>query len=86
MSLADPLLELAHVYPKLRVALHTTDRFVDLVQEGINIAVRDHFAPLPDSGLVQRRVCSDPVYLVALAAHLATPGSDPVFGQGRSGN
>lgn len=75
MSLADPLLELAHAYPKLRVALHTTDRFVDLVQEGIDIAVRDHFAPLPDSGLVQRRVCSDPIYLVASPDYLARHGA-----------
>jgi DNA-binding transcriptional LysR family regulator len=74
LSLAEPLLELAHAYPKLRVALHTTDRFVDLVQEGIDIAVRDHFAPLPDSGLVQRRVCSDPIYLVASPDYLARHG------------
>jgi DNA-binding transcriptional LysR family regulator len=75
LSLAAPLLELARTYPKLRVALHTTDRFVDLVQEGIDIAVRDHFAPLPDSGLVQRRVCSDPIYLVAAPDYVARHGA-----------
>ena len=30
-------------------ALHVTDRFVDLVREGFDIAIRSHFAPLPDS-------------------------------------
>jgi len=74
-SLAEPLLELAHTYPKLQIALHATDRFVDLVQEGFDIAVRDHFAPLPDSGLVQRRVRSDPVYLVASPAYVERRGA-----------
>lgn len=74
-SLAEPLLELAHTYPKIRIVLHATDRFVDLVQEGFDIAVRDHFAPLPDSGLVQRRVCSDPVHLVAAPDYLARRGA-----------
>jgi DNA-binding transcriptional LysR family regulator len=73
-SLAEPLLELAHLYPKIRIALHATDRFVDMVQEGFDIAVRDHFAPLPDSGLVQRRVCSDPTYLVASPEYLERRG------------
>lgn len=74
-SLAEPLLELARAYPKIRIALHATDRFVDLVQEGFDIAVRDHFAPLPDSGLVQRRVCSDPIHLVAAPDYLARRGT-----------
>lgn len=73
--LAEPLLELAHTYPKLRVALHATDRFVDLVQEGFDIAVRDHFAPLPDSGLVQRRVHTDPVYLLASPDYVERRGA-----------
>jgi DNA-binding transcriptional LysR family regulator len=31
-----------------------SDRFIDLAQEGIDIALRSHFGPLPDSGLVRR--------------------------------
>lgn len=74
-ALAEPLLELAGRYPRLRIALHATDRFVDLVQEGFDIAVRDHFAPLPDSGLVQRRVGSDPVHLVAAPGYVERRGA-----------
>lgn len=74
-ALAEPLLELAGRYPKLRIALHATDRFVDLVQEGFDIAVRDHFAPLPDSGLVQRRVDSDPVLLLASPGYVERRGA-----------
>lgn len=73
-ALAQPLLELARRYPKLHVAVQAADRFVDIIQEGIDIAVRDHFAPLPDSGLIQRTVCVDPVYLVAAPDYLAAHG------------
>jgi len=72
--LAAALVELAEAHPKIHVSLHVTDRFVDMVQEGFDIAVRNHFAPLPDSGLVQRRVASDPVCLVASPAYLAARG------------
>ncbi|WP_338763605.1 LysR substrate-binding domain-containing protein [Massilia sp. METH4] len=72
--LRAPLVQLARDYPRLRVSLHATDRFVDIVQEGFDIAVRDHFAPLPDSNLVQRRIATDPVFLVAAPAYLAARG------------
>ncbi|WP_375745354.1 LysR family transcriptional regulator [Corallococcus interemptor] len=72
--LADrlPLLALAH--PKVRVELHATDRFVDLVQEGFDIAVRSHFSPLPASGLVQRRLAVESIILVASPGYLASHG------------
>lgn len=74
MMLADLLPPLALAYPKMRVMLHATDRFVDVVQEGFDIAVRDHFAPLPDSGMVQRRVATDAILLVASPAYLENRG------------
>ncbi|WP_374583053.1 LysR substrate-binding domain-containing protein [Pseudoduganella sp.] len=72
--LARVLAQVALEYPKVFVSVHVSDRFVDMVQEGFDIAVRDHFAPLPDSGLVQRRVASEPVVLVASPAYLAAHG------------
>ncbi|HEV7305532.1 LysR substrate-binding domain-containing protein [Ensifer sp.] len=74
MTLAGMLPQLALAYPRMRVVLHATDRFVDLVQEGFDIAVRDHFAPLPDSALVQRRVATEPIGLVAAPSYLAARG------------
>ncbi|CAN7339172.1 LysR substrate-binding domain-containing protein [Ensifer adhaerens] len=74
MMLAGLLPPLAQAYPKMRVMLHATDRFVDVVQEGFDIAVRDHFAPLPDSGMVQRRVANDAILLVAAPAYLENRG------------
>jgi len=68
MMLAGLLPPLAQAYPKMRVMLHATDRFVDVVQEGFDIA------PLPDSGMVQRRVANDAILLVAAPAYLENRG------------
>lgn len=73
--LADCIPVLARAHPKLLVQLHVTDRFVDLTQEGFDIAVRSHFAPLPDSDLVQRRMRVDPITLVASPDYLGRAGS-----------
>lgn len=70
MHLAPHLPALARAYPRLQVQLVVTDRFVDLVQEGFDIAVRSHFAPLPDSGLVQRPLLVEPILLVAAPGYL----------------
>ncbi|WNG17115.1 LysR substrate-binding domain-containing protein [Cystobacter fuscus] len=71
LYLAEHLPKLARAYPKLRVQLDVTDRFVDVVQEGYDIAVRSHFTPLPASGLVQRQLVSEPIILVATPDYLA---------------
>ncbi|HET8727486.1 MAG TPA: LysR family transcriptional regulator [Alphaproteobacteria bacterium] len=73
--LADRLPELARAHPKLRLQVHVTDRFVDLVQEGFDIAVRSHFGPLPDSGLVQRWMGVQRIILVAAPGDLAQKGA-----------
>jgi DNA-binding transcriptional LysR family regulator len=71
---ADRLHVLARRYPKLEIQLHVTDRFVDLIQEGFDIAIRSHYAPLPDSGLMQRRIGTDRLILVASPAYLDEHG------------
>ena len=73
--LADHLPALARAYPRIHLEVHATDRFVDLVQEGFDIAVRSHFAPLPDSALVQRRISVEPIFLVAAPAYLDAHGA-----------
>jgi DNA-binding transcriptional LysR family regulator len=76
-QLADRLPILARQYPKLRIQLHVTDRFIDLAQEGFDIAIRSHFAPLPDSDLVQRRMNEEQIALVAAPAYIAQRGEPP---------
>lgn len=77
--LADRLPALAAAYPKLTLQLHVTDRFVDLMQEGFDIAVRSHFALLPDSGLMRLQVAVERIILVASPAYLAasSPLTEP---------
>ena len=87
--------------PGLVVNLSLSDDFVDLVKEGVDVAIR--IAELTDSTLVARRLapnhrllCATPGYLAAhgtpeaasdLARHalLATAGQDPWRLEGRDG-
>jgi len=55
-------------YPEIRLEVGQADRFVDLIEEGIDVAVR--IAELKDSSLIARRlapmfriVCAAPAYL-----------------------
>lgn len=75
VHLADRLPILACAYPKLDLQLHVTDRFVDLVREGFDIAIRSHFTPLPDSDLMQRRMRIERITLVASPDYLARRGT-----------
>lgn len=74
-QLADRFPILARQYPKLRIQLHVTDRYIDLVQDGFDIAIRSHFAALPDSDLVQRRMSEEPITLVAAPSYVAERGA-----------
>ena len=69
-QLASLLPRIATAYPKIRIELHASDRFVDVVQEGYDIALRAHFVPLPDSDLVQRRLGTEYFWLVASPSYL----------------
>lgn len=74
MALVDLLPELALRYPKLQIGLVATSRYTDLVQDGIDLAIRAHRNPLPDSDDTQRRIGHFPNYLVATPAYLASHG------------
>jgi DNA-binding transcriptional LysR family regulator len=66
--------KLAQTFPKLHLLVDVSDRFVDVAQEGFDVALRSHFAPLPDSGLVQRTLMVEPIILVAAPAYLYRQG------------
>lgn len=71
---APILTELAHTYPHLQIDLSLTDRAVDLVEEGIDLAVR--IGRLPDStSLVARRIGTQYGSLGASPAYLARYGT-----------
>jgi DNA-binding transcriptional LysR family regulator len=73
-TISPHLPDLVRRYPKLQLFIHVTDRFVDIVQEGFDIAVRSHQAALPDSTLVQRRLAVHPFLVVASPNYLRSTG------------
>ncbi|WP_048649507.1 LysR substrate-binding domain-containing protein [Nitratireductor soli] len=72
IGLSKVLNEVAAHHPKLRLKISLTNRFVDLVGEGVDIALRAHQDELADSDLVQRRIGFTRNYVVASPEYLAT--------------
>jgi DNA-binding transcriptional LysR family regulator len=70
---APVLAELARRHPQLRVHAAYADRFVDLIGEGFDAAVRLGY--LPDSNLVARRIAPMCGKLVASPAYLMAHGT-----------
>ncbi len=60
------------LHPRLKVELLMADRRQDLVEEGVDLALR--LGPLPDSSFVARRLASAPRWPVAAPAYLASRG------------
>jgi len=59
-------------HPALNVELQTTDEQVDIVAQGMDVAIR--IAPLRDNRLVARRLADNPRVLCASAGYLAQHG------------
>lgn len=69
-----PLLaRFAQHYPRVQVELNITNRNVDLIAEGFDLAIR--LGPLPDSGLVARKLEDAALLLVASPDYLHRMGS-----------
>ncbi|MDN7585391.1 LysR family transcriptional regulator [Burkholderia seminalis] len=63
------VLEFLAAWPEIDVELHLTDRVIDLVEEGVDVAIRlGHVLP-PDA--VARHIASSPRLLVATPAYVA---------------
>src|SRR5688572_10096093 len=75
LSLAPLLPKLARAWPKIKLFVDASDRFVDLVREGFDIGLRDHLTPLADSDLVRRALAFCPNVLVAAPAYLRRHGT-----------
>ena len=71
--IAPALAELARRHPLLQVHATYSDRFVDLVAEGFDAAIRLGY--LPDSSLVARRIRPMSGMLVASPAYIAAHGA-----------
>jgi DNA-binding transcriptional LysR family regulator len=60
-------------HPEINVELEATDRVVDLIEDGFDLAVR--FGQMPESTLIARKLCSLNVILCASPAYLAQRGT-----------
>jgi DNA-binding transcriptional LysR family regulator len=67
------LAELTERYPELSFEVSLTNRFVDLIEEGMDLAIR--IGSLADSRLIARRLCSNRRVLVASPTFLARHGT-----------
>jgi DNA-binding transcriptional LysR family regulator len=72
-TIAPLVSEFARRYPHVEVQLEVTDRPVDLVESGTDLAIR--FGALPDKRLSARRVMSNRRFLCAAPAYLARHGT-----------
>lgn len=71
--LAPLLTELARRHPRLVIHTSYSDRYVDLVREGFDVAIR--IGILPDSTLIARRIGPVRARLVATPAYIAEHGA-----------
>jgi DNA-binding transcriptional LysR family regulator len=72
--LAEPIASFLEQHPDVRVEMTLNDRFIDLVEEGIDVAVRVT-SRLAGAALVARKLASDETALVASPAYLARRGT-----------
>jgi DNA-binding transcriptional LysR family regulator len=72
LQMGGPLARYMHDHPGMRVQVMASDRFIDVVQEGIDIAVR--IGRLPDSNLVARRIGTCRMVMCAARSYLSRVG------------
>ncbi|MDX3907214.1 MAG: LysR family transcriptional regulator [Pigmentiphaga sp.] len=69
-SVADMVADFMVAHPRVEIHLEETNRRVDVVGEGVDVALRVRPPPLEDSGLVMRVLAERVQYLVACPALL----------------
>lgn len=69
---APHLLEFLDQYPEIELDVHVSDDFVDVIREGIDVAIR--IGELQDSSLVARRLAPEQRVLCASPRYLARKG------------
>ena len=78
-GVADILGRYLIAHPQVRIVLDATNRRVDVVEEGVDIAIRVRLPPLEDSDLAMRSFGPSEVILVGSPALLAAHGQPQVL-------
>ena len=73
LYLGDAVAAFMADYPDLRIELMLTDRFIDPVEEGVDVTIR--IADLADSSLIARKLASTRRVVVASPAYIAHHGA-----------
>ncbi len=73
LYLGSAVAEFMAAYPDLRMELSLTDRFIDPIEEGVDVTVR--VGVLSDSSLISRRLASARIVLAASPAYLDRHGT-----------
>jgi DNA-binding transcriptional LysR family regulator len=79
LNLAEIVLRFSQKFPLVHLELSLTSRFVDLVAEGFDLAVRA--GKLTDSTLVARKIGSDTLGLFAAPSYLKQRGRPKTFAE-----
>ena len=74
-ALRDVMSDFLVKYPKVDLVAHATDRYVDVVGEHFDVAIRAHSDPLADSTLVRRALAPAPWFLFAGPRYLDEKGT-----------
>src|SRR5262249_16719435 len=61
------------LYPEVAISMTMTDRMVDMVEDGVDLAVRNMM--VPDSSLISRRVATYRFVVVGAPGYLAARGT-----------
>ncbi len=64
--------EYLQTYPRVNIEVELTNRVVDLIEEGFDLAIRG--GTLPDSSLIARKLASEAIFICASPAYLAEHG------------
>ena len=70
--LAPVIAEFTSLYPDVRLNVTMTDRMVDMIEEGIDLAIR--LLPVPDSSLIVRRIGSFRVQVFGAPSYFKAHG------------
>jgi len=71
-EIGQSLIDFASEHPDLSLEIMAEDRFVDLIEEGFDVAIR--ITKLEDSGLIARKISDFRVYVCATADFVARHG------------
>ncbi|MFV1984697.1 MAG: LysR family transcriptional regulator [Thiohalomonadales bacterium] len=72
LNIVPHLWQFLSSYPNLKIDLNMDDHYVDLVKEGVDLAIR--VGPLSDSSLIARKIGDSPRVTVASPGYLAAHG------------